>query len=161
MKRIIFVLVIILTLCSCGEKYALLKYQENDLCAVCEINGKYTVKIIKQGTQRRLEIVEPSALAYISFSKSDSGWSAVCSDTEIPISEDKISGIAALCSVFDMSEQTMTTAYDEDGVSVVDFETQSAVYRISYDSHAMPTHVTISTSDFTHEVEILSIEILN
>lgn len=145
-------------LSSCGREYGILSYQEGDLCAICRVNDEYVVSIKKEGDFRALEIIEPSALCGVSFVLKNGNWRAVSGDMEIPLESTQIQGIAALCSMFDMSEAWISSALDDDGYGIVDFAADNVLYRITYGALALPTHITIEADTFTHNVEIISIE---
>ena len=147
-----------LILSSCGREYGILSYQEGDLCALCRVNDEYVVNIRKEGGTRALEIIEPSALCGVSFVLENGSWQAVSGNMKIPLESTQIQGIAALCSMFDMSEAWISSALDDDGYGIVDFAADNILYRVTYGALSLPTHITIEADTFTHKVDIISIE---
>lgn len=158
MKRLATVFLISIMLVSCAPRYDILSYQNGNIEAECEINGKYTVNIIKKEAFRSVQIISPNELSNISFEFDGSDWTARCDDISIPIEKEYLPGIRAISSVFDLEEGWITTASDEDGVGIVDFCSDGLSYLVSYNAQSLPEKIKITGNDFNFDINVVSIK---
>ena len=160
MKRLVALVLLLVLLCSCGSEYDILEYQKGDISAVCEVNGEYKINIIKKEEKRALEIITPSELDDVQFEYDGKSWCAISGEVKIPMEKEQLSGICALCSIFDLEESSITTVSDTlDGYSTVNFEGDDASYSVTYNKQALPSHIRITSADFEFDIEIIAIEI--
>ena len=148
-------LVIICLFSSCSDRYGILDYQNGDIVAVCEINGKYTVNIIKEGNVRTLQTLSPSEVAGVSF-VFDPECTVTYDGLELKLSRDEVKGVAALCSVFDLDEG-MIGAIGGTETDTVSFNSDTICYTVTYNSLSLPERIMIS-GDFDFDIRVLSIE---
>lgn len=159
MKRIFLIVLLALIFVSCGSKYEPLAYQEGDVSALCRVNGEYDIKIEKREGERVLSISEPSALSSVSFIINNEECVAISDGTKIPLERDKMTGIVALCSIFDLDMECLSSSsIDDNGDSTLCFVKDEIAYLVSYGQDNLPKHIQISAPSFTHEVEILELQ---
>ncbi len=139
---------------SCGREYGILEYQNGDVFAVCEVNGEYTVNIIKEENVRRLEIVSPSEMEGVSFIF-DEKCRIIYDGLELEMQRDDLPGVSALCSIFDLNEG-MISAVSDDEYNTVSFNSDTICYTVTYNSISLPERVVIS-GDFDYDILIKSI----
>lgn len=141
---------------SCGQEYGILEYQNGNIFAVCEVNGEYTVNIIKEGNARRLEVVSPSEMAGVSF-VFDEKCRIIYDGLELEMQRSELLGISTLCSIFDLNEG-MISAVSDDEYNTVSFNSDTICYTVTYNSVSLPERVVIS-GDFEYDIIIKSISL--
>ena len=132
---------------SCGHEYGILEYQNGNVFAVCEVNGEYTVNIIKEGNARKLEVVSPSEMAGVSF-VFDEKCRIIYDGLELEMQRSELLGISTLCSIFDLNEEYNTVSFNSDTIC----------YTVTYNSVSLPERVVIS-GDFEYDIIIKSISL--
>ena len=158
MKRLFILILVLFLLVSCNGRLNLLSYQDGDLCAICKVNGEYTVQIEKLGEERILSILEPSELSSVSFIINKEECFGVYGDTRIPLERDSLQGIVALCSIFDLSSDAISSTSVSENDATVSFTLGGVRFDITYGEDNLPKHVQIHAEDFSHEVEILDLK---
>ena len=144
--------------CSCKAKVDYLSYQENELTVHCTVNGKYKIAIHKQGSCSKIEISEPNELSSVSFEIYENEAYAISSDVKIPLELSALKGICALVGAFSLEKETQGAVKDEDGKSIVTFNTDAGCYVITYDKSLLPTHIEISSDSYYYDVVVDEVE---
>ena len=157
MKRLSILILVLFLFVSCNGRLNLLSYQDGDLCAVCKINGEYTVQIEKLGDERVLSILEPSELCSVSFIINKEECLGIYGDSRIPIERDKLRGVIALCSIFDLSSDAISSTSVSENDATVSFTLDGVRFDVTYNEDNLPKRVQINAQDFSHEVEILKL----
>lgn len=157
MKKIAVLILLLTTAllaCSCKGKVDYLSYQENELTVHCTVNGKYKIIIHKESTCSKIQICEPSELSSVSFEIYENEAYAISSDVKIPLDLAALKGICALVGAFSLEKETQGAVKDEDGKSIVTFNTDAGCYVITYDKSLLPTHIEISSDSYYYDVVI-------
>ena len=150
-------LVFSLVLClSCGQEYGILDYQNGDIFANCDVNGKWNVNIIKEGNIRSLEVISPSEMAGVLFTF-DTDCTVKYDGLEVRMPNDKVRGIFTLCSIFDLDEGWVG-AVSSDTLDTVSFNSENICYTVTYNSVSLPERVIIS-GEFDFDITIKSLEL--
>lgn len=160
MKRLFLILLFwgVLYLVSCQESYDILDYQSRDIVAVCRVNEKYTVEIAKTEGFCKITVQEPKNMNGLSFEVGDRVY-AIAKDTKIEMDRESLGGICALAEVFSQSEECMTSAKEEGQGSVLTFQTDKCVYKITIGENSLPQRAYIVSDSFEYNVEFTSIEL--
>ena len=161
MKRLFLILILFgtLLLCSCQREYGILEYQNNDIEAVCLINGEYSVSLKKTDTLCTITVLEPEEVQGISFELGTEGVLAIYGETKIEMDKESLCGISALSEIFSQSEECMTGAAEHEGGSILTFRKEKCTYQITLGKNSMPKKVKILSDTFEYDVEICSIKL--
>ncbi|MBO5261796.1 MAG: hypothetical protein J6B45_02000 [Clostridia bacterium] len=160
MKRLFLILLFFsaFLLFSCRAEYGILDYQEKDIVAECMVNGKYKVEIQKTQNMRKVTVLEPQNARGISFEIGERAY-ALYGETKIEIEKAHLDGICALAEIFSQSEECLTTAKEQGGGSVLTFQNDTCVYKITFGEHSLPKHIYILSEGFEYNIDILSIDL--
>ncbi|MBO5374518.1 MAG: hypothetical protein J6A54_03605 [Clostridia bacterium] len=157
MKRIFVLLILMLALFSCAERYELLSYQEGDISAKCSLNDKYIINVEKSADERVLKILEPCELEGVEFRCTSEGCVAICDDIEIPIDRALLNGVVAICSIFDLDESAIQASIADEDEASVSFLMDDISYTVTYGDDCLPSLIEISTDGFSHILRVLEI----
>lgn len=152
-------LVLLVFLSSCAKDFDYLEYQRGSVRALCTINEKYEVVITKSEACSRLEILVPKELCGTYFELYESSAYAVSGEIKIPIDKNVFSGIYALLGAFSLDGAAQGSVSDEDGKSIVCFDTEHGTYVITYGKNLMPSHIEIHSDKFDYDIDVKEIEI--
>lgn len=160
MKRLFLILLFFgcFLMLSCQAEYGILGYQEKDIVAECTVNGKYKVEIQKTQNMCKVTVLEPQSVKGVSFEIGESVY-AIYGDTRIETEKDSLQGICALSQIFSQSEDCLTTATKEGMGSVLTFQKDTCVYKITMGKNSLPKHVSILSENFEYQIDVLSIEL--
>ena len=160
MKRLFFILFFfgVVFLCACGRQEKILEYQEGDISAQCVINGKYGVLLEKRGGEVTLTVTEPDYANGITFVLGESVAASV-GDTKIDLDRETVKGICALGETFSQREECLIGASSGEEGSVLTFQREGCLYRLTLGKNSLPKQVYISSESFEYNVEIVSIEL--
>ena len=161
MKKVFIIIMLCMLLISCTKESELLAYQEGDFTAICQVNNEYTIQINKQGDDRILSILQPSSLDSIQFIINKEECMAIYGGNKIPLERERMVGVIALCSIFDMSNDGIVSSSINGNDACIYFERNGVKYAITYNESNLPRHVQISTDSFCHEVDILELKRAN
>ena len=160
MKRLfLLILILVSFLLSCGAKYDILSYQENNIKATCIINNKYEAIITKNEELSSLEILSPSQLRGTTFYIYENDAYIEKDEIKIPVNKNTLKGISALSSCFSLEESALTTVESKNKNSTVTFLGDSATYVVTYGQNKLPCHFEITGDTFSYSIEICSIEL--
>lgn len=150
---------ILISLFSCEKKFDLLEYQSADICAKCLVNDTYIINVEKSQGLRSLSIIEPVELDTISFKLENDTAIAICDGTEIPIDISNLGGIVALCSIFDLDSEAISSSSVDESGTTVSFLIEGVSYSVSYGKNNLPTHFNISSDNFSLAVKVLELKV--
>lgn len=162
MKRLFFILLFFSTLFLFGcahSEYGILEYQNNDITAVCTVNGEYNVSITKRKDYSALVINEPSEVSGVCFELFSDGAFVSIDNVTIPIEESKLSGICALIGIFDLDESELTSTAAKNGESLFVFSNGYGTYNVIFGQNSMPQSVQLTNGVYTFDVTIESISL--
>ena len=145
-------------LCACGRQEKILEYQERDITANCIINGKYGVLLEKRGGEVTITVTEPDYARGITFVLGE-GVTASVGETEIHLDKETVKGICAIGETFSQSEECLIGASSGEEGSVLTFQREGCLYRLTLGKNSLPKQVYISSESFEYNMEIASIEL--
>ena len=163
MKRMIFILLLaaflVLTSCAQARDYGILEYQDKSIEAECLINGEFLCILKKDKEEISLKILEPSALSEISFVRRADELYAQSGDIKIPVKKEQIDGIYAVISLFDLKEEELTGATDEDGAAVLSFLNDQGKYVLRIGKNNALQSAQITGDGYRYEILFQGVKI--
>ena len=163
MKRslLLFILVFSAFLLSCrGEKYGVIPFESKDASLECTVNEKFDLIISKTEEGCFLKVKSPSQLEGMVFSFYESGKTVIESDgVKIPSAKNDLSGIYAMASVFDLTEDMMVSAVSEDGNGNLRFQKGNDTYTLVYDKHGFIRQVKVESPLYEYDISVHSIKV--
>ena len=155
-KILLLILIFIIFLFSCHREYGILSYQQNDVEAICTVNEKYTVKIVKSDDLKRMEVLFPDTLEGVFFEMQGENIYVIKEETKIPMSRDSLKGICALLNCFSLKEDFIINLSEE---GVASFDTENGIYTVTYGKNSLPQHIKISGDNYEYSVLIDTVKI--
>ena len=160
MKRLFILLLCLfcLFLSSCGERdYGFLPFENKNVKAECEVNGKFTVIIDKTQNECSLTVVSPSEISGLKFTFSEDGDFIIADGMKLPFDRYQLKGIYALSSLFDIKEEAMISAVSKEGHGNITFENGGTEYLLIFDNDGYLRNAEISGEGYDYAVKILSL----